>query len=136
MRPPNRRPFTSIGARESATGTSRANSGGAVSTPFSTAPHPTAKVTDWRETRPEGWSVCDERRAQSRAPPAATLPSNRASSTACGRAGAMREPAGRLVGGDPLTGAARRLHDGAVVAVKGLGGYHLAARADHEGAVA
>ena len=55
---------------------------------------------------------------------------------ACGPALALRDPAGRLLGGDALTETARRLHDGAVVAVKGLGGYHLAARADHEAAVA
>ncbi|HEV8625009.1 MAG TPA: carbamoyltransferase HypF, partial [Acidimicrobiia bacterium] len=55
---------------------------------------------------------------------------------ACGPALALRDPAGRLLGGDPLTETAQRLHDGAVVAVKGLGGYHLAARADHGAAVA
>jgi hydrogenase maturation protein HypF len=43
---------------------------------------------------------------------------------------------GVAAGGDPLAGAAARLRDGAVVAVKGLGGYHLAARADDEAAVA
>jgi hydrogenase maturation factor HypF (carbamoyltransferase family) len=36
----------------------------------------------------------------------------------------------------PLAGAAARLRDGAVVAVKGLGGYHLAADAASEPAVA
>jgi hydrogenase maturation protein HypF len=37
---------------------------------------------------------------------------------------------------DPVAGAARLLAEGAVLAVKGLGGYHLACRADDEAAVA
>jgi len=39
-------------------------------------------------------------------------------------------------GRDPVAGAAAALLDGAIVAVKGLGGYHLACRADDEPAVA
>jgi hydrogenase maturation protein HypF len=38
--------------------------------------------------------------------------------------------------GDPITAAAAALRGGAVLAVKGLGGYHLAALAGHEEAVA
>jgi hydrogenase maturation protein HypF len=38
-------------------------------------------------------------------------------------------------GGDPLDGAVARLRAGEIVAVKGLGGYHLAVRADDEAAV-
>jgi hydrogenase maturation protein HypF len=49
-------------------------------------------------------------------------------------------PQARLLGGgeavDAVAGAAALLRDGAIVAVKGLGGYHLACRADHEEAVA
>jgi hydrogenase maturation protein HypF len=43
----------------------------------------------------------------------------------------------RLIGadGDPLAGAARLLHQGAIVAVQGLGGVHLAVRADDDAAV-
>jgi hydrogenase maturation protein HypF len=51
-----------------------------------------------------------------------------------GRSASSR--AGDLVDGDPLDAAAAWLRDGRVVAVKGLGGYHLAALADHEPAVA
>ncbi len=39
-------------------------------------------------------------------------------------------------GPDPVATAAAALRDGAIVAVKGIGGYHLACRADHEAAVA
>ena len=48
-------------------------------------------------------------------------------------------PAVRLVGregGDPLAQAAQCLHDGLILAVKGVGGFHLACRADDERAVA
>ncbi|HWF56003.1 MAG TPA: carbamoyltransferase HypF, partial [Solirubrobacteraceae bacterium] len=50
-------------------------------------------------------------------------------------------PRVRLVGADgvaardPIEAAAMALRDGAIVAVKGIGGYHLACRADDEGAV-
>jgi hydrogenase maturation protein HypF len=47
-------------------------------------------------------------------------------------------PSVRLVGraGDPLEQAARSLLEGLIVAVKGVGGFHLACRADDERAVA
>jgi hydrogenase maturation protein HypF len=43
-----------------------------------------------------------------------------------------REARGR----DPVEAAAGRLDEGAIVAIKGLGGFHLACRADHESSVA
>jgi hydrogenase maturation protein HypF len=55
---------------------------------------------------------------------------------ACGPTLALVDREGRPLAGDPLAGAAARLRDGAVVAVKGLGGYHLAADAAAEPAVA
>jgi hydrogenase maturation protein HypF len=48
-------------------------------------------------------------------------------------------PRARLVGSDPedaVAAAASALRDGAILAVKGVGGYHLACRADDEAAVA
>ncbi|MGH9036143.1 MAG: Sua5/YciO/YrdC/YwlC family protein, partial [Acidimicrobiia bacterium] len=54
----------------------------------------------------------------------------------CGPALTLRRPDGEAVPGDPLAETARLLRDGTVVAIKGLGGYHLAARADDEAAVA
>ncbi|HJW61660.1 MAG TPA: carbamoyltransferase HypF, partial [Actinomycetota bacterium] len=55
---------------------------------------------------------------------------------ACGPSLALLDRHGTAADGDPLAGAAARLRDGAVVAVKGLGGYHLAADAAGEPAVA
>lgn len=55
---------------------------------------------------------------------------------ACGPALAFIAADGRGVAGDPIATAARWLSGGAVLAVKGLGGYHLAADAGAEAAVA
>jgi hydrogenase maturation protein HypF len=55
---------------------------------------------------------------------------------ACGPRLRLRDRDGREAGGEALAGAAARLLEGAVVAVKGLGGYHLAADAACEPAVA
>ncbi len=57
---------------------------------------------------------------------------------ACGPSLALLDRDGTAAGGDgdPLAGAAARLRDDAVVAVKGLGGYHLAADAASEPGVA
>jgi hydrogenase maturation protein HypF len=54
---------------------------------------------------------------------------------ACGPALRLLDRDGRATDGDPLAEAAARLRAGAVVAVKGVGGYHLAADAAAEPAV-
>ncbi|MEA2267481.1 MAG: hydrogenase maturation protein HypF [Solirubrobacteraceae bacterium] len=56
---------------------------------------------------------------------------------ACGPAVRLVDAAGRPAGaGDPVRAAAAAFRDGRIVAVKGLGGFHLACRADDEAAVA
>jgi hydrogenase maturation protein HypF len=55
---------------------------------------------------------------------------------ACGPALRLVDGAGEAVPGDPIATAARWLREGRVLAVKGLGGYHLAARGDLQRAVA
>ncbi|MEU5723606.1 carbamoyltransferase HypF [Micromonospora sp. NPDC047738] len=51
---------------------------------------------------------------------------------ACGPTLRLVDADGAPISGDPLDTAVRWLGDGRIVAVKGLGGYHLAARADDE----
>jgi hydrogenase maturation protein HypF len=55
---------------------------------------------------------------------------------ACGPALALLDPAGTVLSGEPLARAADLLGQGGVLAVKGLGGYHLAADAACEEAAA
>jgi hydrogenase maturation protein HypF len=56
---------------------------------------------------------------------------------ACGPRVALVDAGGDPVpAGDPVRAAAAALRDGRILAVKGLGGFHLACRADHEAAVA
>jgi len=51
----------------------------------------------------------------------------------CGPSCRLTDPAGRAIDcDDPIAEAARRLGGGEIVAVKGLGGFHLACRADDE----
>lgn len=53
----------------------------------------------------------------------------------CGPSLALVDAEGRPIEGDPLEGAVRLIEAGKIVAVKGLGGFHLACRADGSGAV-
>jgi hydrogenase maturation protein HypF len=53
----------------------------------------------------------------------------------CGPTLRLVDPAGTPIDGDPVRNVARRLDTGEIVAIKGLGGFHLAVRADDEQAV-
>ncbi|HEY8201103.1 MAG TPA: Sua5/YciO/YrdC/YwlC family protein, partial [Actinomycetota bacterium] len=55
---------------------------------------------------------------------------------ACGPALRLTDPQGRELAGDPLAGAARLLAGGRILAIKGIGGYHLACDAASEAATA
>ncbi len=54
----------------------------------------------------------------------------------CGPVLRLTDSAGNSVAGDPIRAATERLRAGEILAVKGLGGFHLAAEATDEGAVA
>jgi hydrogenase maturation protein HypF len=80
-----------------------------------------------------GFTMCDACRAEYEDPGDRRFHAQPNACPACG-------PAVRLLGGggrgEPVAAAARALREGAIVAVKGIGGYHLACRADDEAAVA
>jgi hydrogenase maturation protein HypF len=87
---------------------------------------------DRANTTMAGFTMCPACRAEYEDPSDRRFHAEPNACPACG-------PAVRLVGAvaeDPLRAAAAALRDGAIVAVKGLGGYHLACRADDEDAVA
>ena len=54
----------------------------------------------------------------------------------CGPTLSLVTPGGEPIAGDPIAGCVGRLMAGGIVAIKGLGGFHLAARAGDEAAVA
>ncbi len=54
----------------------------------------------------------------------------------CGPKLQLRDASGRPLAGDPLATTAELLQAGRIVAIKGLGGYHLAVDAGNDGAVA
>ena len=54
----------------------------------------------------------------------------------CGPKVALVDSRGRPIDGDPIEQTAKCLEQGQIVAIKGLGGFHLAVRADGEAAVA
>src|SRR5262249_24951302 len=53
----------------------------------------------------------------------------------CGPRLVLRDARGRALAGEPVAAAREVLRDGGILAVKGLGGYHLAATAGDESAV-
>ena len=88
-------------------------------------------------TTMSGFEMCPPCRAEYEDPSDRRFHAQPNACPACGPAVSLLEPAGTpLAAGDPLKAAARALGAGRVVAVKGIGGYHLACRADDERAVA
>jgi len=83
-----------------------------------------------------GFPLCDACAAEYHDPADRRFHAQPVCCPACGPALALLGRDGRAAPGEPLAEAAARLREGAVVAVKGLGGYHLAADAASEPAVA
>jgi hydrogenase maturation protein HypF len=83
-----------------------------------------------------GFAMCEQCSAEYHDPANRRFHAQPTCCPACGPRLALLDPAGQPLAGEPLDAAARLLRDGRIVAVKGLGGYHLAADASCEQAVA
>jgi hydrogenase maturation protein HypF len=87
-------------------------------------------------TTMSGFAMCPDCRREYEAPGDRRLHAETISCPRCGPAPALRGPDGRLVStADPIETAAAVLRRGGIVAVKGVGGYHLACAATQPAAV-
>ncbi len=95
---------------------------------------------DRPNTTMAGFGMCDACRAEYEDPLDRRFHAQPNACPVCGPRVQLRDAAGGPVGSgearDPVEAAARALVSGAIVAVKGLGGFHLACRADDPVAVA
>jgi hydrogenase maturation protein HypF len=83
-----------------------------------------------------GFVMCDRCAAEYHDPADRRFHAQPTCCPACGPALALLDPAGTELSGQPLTAAAGLLRQGRVLAVKGVGGYHLAVDASSETAAA
>lgn len=90
---------------------------------------------DRAQTVMADFAMCDDCRAEYDDPGDRRFHAQPIACPACGPR-LWLEAGGVEVGGDPVAGAVARLRAGDVVAVKGLGGFHLACDAGNRGAVA
>lgn len=91
---------------------------------------------DRRRTSMRGFKMCPDCEREYLDPLARRFHAEPNACWACGPKIALRNSVGeRIVCDDPIAAAAARLKDGAIVAVKGLGGFHLAADATNDDAV-
>jgi len=91
---------------------------------------------DRERTAMAGFSMCPACRAEYEDPGNRRFHAEPIACPDCGPSLTLRDADGRAVTTDPLRGAAAALRAGGIVAVKGLGGYHLACDATNAGAVA
>ena len=87
-----------------------------------------------------GFEMCAQCRAEYESPRDRRFHAQPIACPECGPVATLVDPSGRPCppagGDDAVAAAAQALGDGAIVAVKGVGGFHLACRADDERAVA
>src|SRR5690606_18674208 len=91
---------------------------------------------DRQSTTMAGFEMCDDCRREYTDPADRRYHAQPICCPACGPRLRLLDATGTPVDGDPIAGAAALLDAGAVLAVKGLGGYHVAADAADEHAVA
>lgn len=82
-----------------------------------------------------GFPLCPACRAEYQDPADRRFHAQPVACPVCGPRIFLVNGAGHLVAGDPLENAIRRLKEGRILAVKGIGGYHLAVDACNEEAV-
>lgn len=82
-----------------------------------------------------GFAMCPDCLAEYRTPASRRFHAQPNACPVCGPRLGLLTADGRLLPGDPLVEAVRMLREGAIVAVKGLGGFHLAADAANAQAV-
>ncbi len=90
---------------------------------------------DRRATTMAGFAMCDDCAREYHDPSDRRFHAQPVCCPACGPRLTLLSADGSDVGGDPVVETARLLRDGLIVAVKGLGGYHLAVDATDAGAV-
>jgi hydrogenase maturation protein HypF len=97
-------------------------------------------VTDVPYDRPNttmaGFAMCADCAAEYRDPADRRFHAQPVCCPACGPHITLRDAGGRALPGEPVEAARALLRQGGILALKGLGGYHLAATAGDESAVA
>jgi hydrogenase maturation protein HypF len=91
---------------------------------------------DRPNTTMAGFAMCERCAAEYHDPADRRFHAQPACCPGCGPRLSLRSPGTGEPPGDPLAAATALLRDGGVLAVKGLGGYHLAVDARHEAAAA
>jgi hydrogenase maturation protein HypF len=82
-----------------------------------------------------GFPLCDDCRAEYEDPMNRRFHAQPVACPVCGPRLGLVDTKGAAVSGEPLAEALRLLHDGGILAVKGIGGYHLAVDACNDEAV-
>ncbi|HZE06440.1 MAG TPA: Sua5/YciO/YrdC/YwlC family protein, partial [Solirubrobacteraceae bacterium] len=90
---------------------------------------------DRPQTSMAAFRQCPECRAEYEDPAERRFHAQPNACPACGPSLSLLDAGGGSIGGDPLRGTAVLLRGGGIVAVKGIGGYHLACRAGDRDAV-
>lgn len=91
---------------------------------------------DRPNTTMAGFAMCDPCRAEYDDPGDRRFHAQPTACPDCGPVLALASPEGTALDEDPIAGTATRVADGHIVLIKGLGGFHLACRADDEAVVA
>jgi hydrogenase maturation protein HypF len=91
---------------------------------------------DRARTSMRGFTMCEDCRREYEDPADRRFHAEPVACPACGPQLVLTDPAGEPLEGDPIERTAELLKQGRIVAVKGLGGFHLACDATNQAAVA